>query len=904
MQYNARPNEPNNANETDKHPYLPYPYPSAYPRYPDGSAYVAYEPFYSVYNPNLAQANVDSPGQYGYITMCPRTSYDDPGVQHADNSGNQSRDRPTAIVDRPESFIPNDDSLEHPARSDTGAVTGADDTPLPSEINHLDALSSNGTCTTARNVHRGENCSNETQQHGVVTAMNIVDEEDGVTSSSGNSGESEKEKPGKTLDLRVNVPNYTYVDTSDSSESGDSGDSSESTTDNEHLTDAYREDYQAGDTTSNNTSSDSDSDSYLAYSTGLNPYEKLEERPGTSSGIYRADANDVADTYSSSTDDADDHKRDSENGACSEIHEQETNLRSNGKGVTDDEPDESNENNPASDDASSMIPHRLSVIYENMERTDSESSHCQSKRDIDERNGTSFEGADEPTDDAETTMVSVSLPLRFRFFVSEDNEDITTVTVGDSRIREERSRAIGNEYSMKDRDEANDVRVNFHVGNDTSVDFTLVKRQVSSNDAHVASTNAVPHAVDFTLRKDLSSVSLDSQDDSEISCEEQNAEENPRTTEQRAESVSSRDDDDHTVSESMIATQDTSGVDDDNRGETQTSRVVCSNNLENFHLKEEEGMITKPEAGASECFWVQEEAPSLRAVDRNSSTCGTNETSDEYSAIVGSKDDQQDQRRVDPEFCQVNGKRLPCVQDSREDTDDEDSGVTSDLSRMISEVDTDSECASSKNKRYQRTQTHSRLFRLLNDDSVQAACSDYPKPTDSCRKEYLSLPLKSNVFNYDDSYCSNYSSGLTSPEYSPVLEQSWRKFYEPASEGPATSSPSVAVDHAAAACQSEQPTCRSDPYFRAWKSSKSHPSPSPQDHNVVPSLAFKILDSRMPSWAYKVNVLCPRIKSTKNVPRSLLTACPARQPGGTNDPLPAVIPPVPTSCTNANTDYC
>ncbi|XP_011500898.1 PREDICTED: uncharacterized protein LOC105364617, partial [Ceratosolen solmsi marchali] len=77
---------------------------------------------------------------------------------------------------------------------------------------------------------------------------------------------------------------------------------------------------------------------------------------------------------------------------------------------------------------------------------------------------------------------------------------------------------------------------------------------------------------------------------------------------------------------------------------------------------------------------------------------------------------------------------------SREEiTDDDDSGVTSDMSRIISEADTDSECCPvavdalppsrlesaptlrrSLNK-YHRTQTHSRLFRLLNEEQLQGS---------------------------------------------------------------------------------------------------------------------------------------------------------------------------------------
>ncbi|KAL0116313.1 hypothetical protein PUN28_011258 [Cardiocondyla obscurior] len=241
-----------------------------------------------------------------------------------------------------------------------------------------------------------------------------------------------------------------------------------------------------------------------------------------------------------------------------------------------------------------------------------------------------------------------------------------------------------------------------------------------------------------------------------------------------------------------------------------------------------------------------------------------NETNPNCCASANKNDDQC----VHSELYQTQSdmKYLLNVQDSGENTDDEDSGVTSDISRMISEIDTecreidtDSEyTASKKQKKYQRTQTHSRLFRLLNDDSNLPDCTGVDSGS---RKEYLSLPLKTNAFNYDDSYCSNYSSGLTSPDYSPVHEQSCRRFHDAAMNGNAVSLPDIKLH------QPEQIPSKDNSYFLTWKNTKL---PNLQEQDVIPSLAFKILNSKTPLWTYKVNVLCPRIKSTKSVPQALL----------------------------------
>lgn len=607
---------------------------------------------------------------------------------------------------------------------------------LPEEINHLDAQSS-GTY--------GPRCHQGGDRNG-VTAMNIVgEEENGAQDIRVVTSEPALEK---TFGLRINVPNYTYVDTSDSSD-----DSS----DDEQL--SRRE--GDGTTSSNNNTSSSDSDSYLAYSTGLRETQRfLEDFSG--------------------------NRRDGSRGA---------------------EQDTTGENRRSDSFTGETSESKQPTIEEAMQTADDNTEQRQESPCY--GSDGAFEATDDPPDDSEATMVSVSLPLRFKFFVSENNEDVTTVIVGDSRIRAERPRDAKNGCSLED-DAVNDVSVDFHVGNDTSVDFTIKRHSENARDAadKVDSWGVEVPQVNFTLRKDPSKTY---------------EEESERDRTSSAASSDDHVDDRHVDDRRATPARDVSTTDE--------KHAVDSEDLE----------------------------PRV-------------EVDGEANGIT------RDDRYLKPEV--TKGR-----QDSREDTDeDEDSGVTSDLSRMISEVDTDSECASTakNSKKYQRTQTHSRLFRLLNDDSaVQAS-----------RKEYLSLPLNTNV--YDDSYCSNYSSGLTSPEYSPIHEHSWRRFHD------ASHPSNVSQGNHTASPRSEQvvpPAHKDDPYFRAWKSSAG-------PHDVVPSLAHKILDSRMPSWAYKVNVLCPRIKSTKSVPRSLSSGPRQQRPINHDPPTVPPLPIPPTSCANANANYC
>ncbi|XP_058122682.1 uncharacterized protein LOC131264396 [Anopheles coustani] len=67
-------------------------------------------------------------------------------------------------------------------------------------------------------------------------------------------------------------------------------------------------------------------------------------------------------------------------------------------------------------------------------------------------------------------------------------------------------------------------------------------------------------------------------------------------------------------------------------------------------------------------------------------------------------------------------QKMSCDESEAED----DSGVTSDMSKHISEVETDSECFPEMRKmtRYQRAATHSRLFKLLQDESNNGDSED------------------------------------------------------------------------------------------------------------------------------------------------------------------------------------
>ncbi|XP_076394048.1 uncharacterized protein LOC100876569 isoform X2 [Megachile rotundata] len=764
--------------------YYPLPYPGvtneSFPYHSDNTAYV----YFPVYNQNYP--GYYDPGKNGYPSVY--ASYVVPGSAPIDN------------------YSQVDNGVTMPKENHEGSRDTEDPTPR-----------------WDRGSHVSRTPSSNSKDSDCTTAMNITDEEEipeAMVVSEPNGDQPEKKTNGS---LNVNVPNYTYIDTSDSSDSSES--------DNESIADSAK---SSSDNNADDTSSDSDdSDSYLAYSTGLNPHGRFEDSDKTSPG----NECDIQESRNNTDSDEDEQLEDPE--------EVDTNA----------------------------FPHKLSVIYEDVERSDSVSPRPQENVDVEE-NVTPFEATDDPPDEADTTTVSVSLPLRFRFSVSENNEDVTTVIVGDSTIKPERScKDEGRGSKSQEQKKTEEVSANFLVNNDTSVDFTVKRdssesKRRSKNERKVEKNEdpVVPH-VNFTLRKIPTRFNR-------INCEETVETE---FTIKSKKTVKKEDDRNKDVEERTNCT---------NTDLEELGRTNCANkDLDASHeevILEETTVethdinrnILKPEVIVSDCNW--KEASDCQSTDLQ------NEVPPQNSTVQDNHKNEEDVEEKTKE-----GKHLLSVQNSRDETDDEDSGVTSDMSRMISEVDTDSECTSSRNMRkYQRTQTHSRLFRLLNDDSILpegTETNDTPN-----RRKYLSLPLSNNAFSYDENYCSNYSSGVTSPEYSPMCEQSWRRLHESENARvPDQNGDSFRQGHPLT--RQERVSCKEDPYYQAWKTCKS---PVTSDHDVVPSLAFKVLESRRPLWSYRVNVLCPRIKSTKSVPQALRT----------NNTSDSPVPSNPS--VNLKSDHC
>lgn len=111
---------------------------------------------------------------------------------------------------------------------------------------------------------------------------------------------------------------------------------------------------------------------------------------------------------------------------------------------------------------------------------------------------------------------------------------------------------------------------------------------------------------------------------------------------------------------------------------------------------------------------------------------------------------------------------------SQEESEEDDSGVTSDMSRPISDADTESEAGRGEQSRpmqCQRASTHSRLFKLLQDECGKSDNEEEEEEGAAMksRREQLTLPLCNTNGSDPDSLSS--SSGVTSPASPTVTDR-------------------------------------------------------------------------------------------------------------------------------------
>lgn len=546
------------------------------------------------------------------------------------------------------------------------------------------------------------------------------------------------------------------------------------------------------------------------------------------------------------------------------------------------------------------LPHQLSVIFEESETSETESIKKIKRKDPEEMETTSEgesstatldHGNDDTDDDeidTESSTVLVRLPLKLKFSKTENNEEVTTVTVGDSEIQaspeddEIREGDLIIQEVTKDEEEP-----------EVSVTFTIPKKRNKSLDESVTSLIDITPAVINSENDEQSPRSSDElrtgtqlKDDIEDICDNEisvavsiigdcNREDRRDSARSTSESPvdfwkelscddipskskymqsdlnvnvtlapkglsksGSRSPYDNLTSEgeeSKPEESDGHWEDDSSSTSVQTVRIGKRSGSDHFSSSEFETAGTAEETEeetkismldrTTECNdnqdrrsthevelddEVEEESNNIPIEDLlyNDDSSSSNDDDDESTSSSSSSESSEEsesevskeveetattstgsssraEEKIDDdvflsESTKSEGSNHLAVEQkprnirgnsckSHEESEEDDSGVTSDMSRHISETDTDPECGSELRKLspYQRASTHSRLFKLLQDE-----CQDEENETEdkkSCddseslcsRKEKLSLPLQNSTVSDQDSMSS--SSGINSP---------------------------------------------------------------------------------------------------------------------------------------------
>lgn len=268
---------------------------------------------------------------------------------------------------------------------------------------------------------------------------------------------------------------------------------------------------------------------------------------------------------------------------------------------------------------------------------------------------------------------------------------------------------------------------------------------------------------------------------------------------------------------------------------------------------------------------------------------------------------------------------------SQEESEEDDSGVTSDMSRPISDADTESEASRGEQSRLmqcQRASTHSRLFKLLQDECGKSDNEEEEGAAMKSRREQLTLPLCNTNGSDPDSLSS--SSGVTSPASPTVTDRLVKELVQSLlqrKKGRRLKKLPLAKLHAAALRILQEDM---DPYdtgssednssnnaylspthkrsFHHSNSTASYPVPPQQvmygdnyydycdyydswanptsyygtsacggfECDIMPSRAFKLLSEHAHPGGFSSGIInglwakCPRIPNSKNVPKHVI----------------------------------
>lgn len=486
----------------------------------------------------------------------------------------------------------------------------------------------------------------------------------------------------------------------------------------------------------------------------------------------------------------------------------------------DDEDDEENSSIAQTEDEN--LPKQLSIIFEESEQSSEAESIQKLKTNVVEDVGTSSDGesstatldhcvdTEDDIVDPDEATVMVRLPLKLKFSRSENDEDVTTVIVGNSEVK--------STSSSPEKEEPKEELIIQEIKKDeeepeVSVTFTFPKKPKKSVKDMVKEIESINDIVNS--RDDNKSPNIDALkknrcvSESPVDFWKEIIEEpvihkvsdgviSPKITNRSNGLRSSMSEtDDGKIEESDCHWEDDSSS-------TSVQTVCIAKNLsesENFSGSEVEATGTADEVDDIQSQSKQliahinnviDEKDNSSSSDEDDSSSSSSSSSSSDSSCDGRKETEIGTNKSEKNNVDVfvksdvkNDERLGTVQmkkrairgesyRSQDESEEDDSGVTSDMSRHISETDTDAECGSEMRKmsRYQRAATHSRLFKLLQDEcggldeNEEFHPETYYDESLSSRKEKLSLPLQNSSISDPDSLSS--SSGVNSPS-SPTI---------------------------------------------------------------------------------------------------------------------------------------
>ncbi|CAO1307363.1 unnamed protein product [Diamesa serratosioi] len=330
------------------------------------------------------------------------------------------------------------------------------------------------------------------------------------------------------------------------------------------------------------------------------------------------------------------------------------------------------------------FPHQLSIIYEendesaNRSRRSSIVSRCSTLSDCSttlmEEDNISIDGSgDELNDDEEENSVTVRLPLKFSFTRSKDNLVNTTLIVGESEHK----------WSEKEVDETEDEEPETEPPKKVELPKPLV----------------VVMKTVIEKSKPLPPPPVESETEYEETEYEETEDEEEKPAPQEvvipktivktvAKMIVQTEEQKPTIVKEIIKPVEVEETEEEEVEEEEESEIESEESEDEKPIKERSSsMISKGKSLVDVNAYIKYEGKKAPVIINNLEL-----------------DDESDK------------KSIPAVRSI--DSAEEDSGVTSDFCRQFSENETDSENFPELRKmsRYQRASTHSRLFKLLQDD--------------------------------------------------------------------------------------------------------------------------------------------------------------------------------------------